>query len=91
MTQQMFLIFAICCHKQLSKLSTAFDCMNVICFDVFLKHHVVQGVPKKLVRFAAKTTFINTISLIALQTAQVFLGHSVVLIGLITRSQPGLS
>ena len=38
---------------------------------------VIQGVPKKLVRFAAKTTFINTISLIALQTAQVFLGHSV--------------
>ena len=37
---------------------------------------VVQGVPKKLVRFAAKTTFFNTISLMALQTAQVFLGHS---------------
>ena len=45
---------------------------------------IVQGVPKKLVRFAAKTTFFNTISLIALQTAQVFLGHSV-LVRSITR------
>ena len=41
---------------------------------------LLQGVPKKLVRFAAKTTFFNTISLIALQTAQVFLGHSVLVL-----------
>ena len=35
---------------------------------------VLQGVPKKLVQFAAKTTFFNKIALIALQTAQVFFG-----------------
>ena len=40
-------------------------------------YYIIQGVPKKVVRFAAKTTYFNTVSLIALQTAQVFLGHSV--------------
>ena len=44
---------------------------------IIISRWLLQGVPKKLVRFAAKTTFFNTISLIAFQTAQVFLGHSV--------------